>query len=385
MGEALKPDRRRKAAVTRSDVRKQLKRPLMLLAFSGLLGFPLFASAQQLTRDWVRLSDWKAQTYECLVAASRSHGDGMLCKFAQASELPKLNKNRREWFGEFYDPAKYRKCLEHDERRPSETTCEFFRLMRQPEPEYWPYSNVQRPKLPDPPNPPVYKRGMTSKDYFQALCKAEAGEFIYKVVENVEGIYQIRPRKDPGSNALFDRYVMEDPYGYTNFEATRTEELFVLVAGYRFFETPPKQKVVAADDAKRFHPSMLEAPPTGARVQRFLRDAVQAGPLRKEYSKEIKSRYGFTWRGISRPHDRELAIAGGELIVVDLQTGEVLGVRRGFARSGFVSNSRSGIQWESAEVCPQLRRQPNGFDKSGEFSSWFLAKVLRAMPKVGKE
>ena len=35
---------------------------------------------------------------------------------------------------------------------------------------------------------------------------------------------------------------------------------------------------------------------------------------------EQRARYGFTWRGIKRPHDRELGIAGGELIVIDLQT-----------------------------------------------------------------
>ena len=35
----------------------------------------------------------------------------------------------------------------------------------------------------------------------------------------------------------------------------------------------------------------------------------------------------YVWRGITRPHDREMGIAGGELIVLDLQTNEVLGVQ----------------------------------------------------------
>ncbi|MCS6319917.1 MAG: hypothetical protein H8K05_19540, partial [Nitrospira sp.] len=39
-----------------------------------------------------------------------------------------------------------------------------------------------------------YKPGMTSQEYFDHLCKAEAGEFIYKTVENVDGLYMMRPR-----------------------------------------------------------------------------------------------------------------------------------------------------------------------------------------------
>jgi hypothetical protein len=52
-----------------------------------------------------------------------------------------------------------------------------------------------------------------------------------------------------------------------------------------------------------------------------------------EVSKK-KSRYSYTWRGIPRPHDREFGIAGGELILLDLETNEVLAVRRGYIRSG---------------------------------------------------
>lgn len=197
--------------------------------------------------------------------------------------------------------------------------------------------------------------GMSSKAYFDALCKAEAGEFIYKVIQNVEGIYQIRPRKEASWSALHDRYVMEDPYGYARWEATTPETTFVRgpYAKYGFFEGPPQKSRITQREVKRHHESVLVAPPANARVERFLGyDGRDRSTLRKEYSIEPRSRFGFTWRGIKRPKDRDLAIAGGELLVVDLQTKEVLGVRRGFARSGFVRNSRSGIQWEIAEVCP---------------------------------
>ena len=51
-------------------------------------------------------------------------------------------------------------------------------------------------KIPNPvPEDSGYKPGMTSKEYFDHLCKTEAGEFIYKTVENVDGVYMMRPRE----------------------------------------------------------------------------------------------------------------------------------------------------------------------------------------------
>ena len=43
-------------------------------------------------------------------------------------------------------------------------------------------------RIPNPvPEDSGYKPG-TSKEYFDHLCKTEAGEFIYKTVEKVEGL-----------------------------------------------------------------------------------------------------------------------------------------------------------------------------------------------------
>jgi hypothetical protein len=62
-----------------------------------------------------------------------------------------------------------------------------------------------------------------------------------------------------------------------------------------------------------------------------------------------------------------MGIAGGELIVLDLQTMEVMGVRRGYA----IWNGA----W-TARVCPRYGYN-GGEDKGTRFSSWFLAKVAR--------
>ncbi|MFO1386566.1 MAG: hypothetical protein U1F55_10410 [Chitinivorax sp.] len=78
-----------------------------------------------------------------------------------------------------------------------------------PHPEYWPYPDVPPVKWPEAPNPPTLaKTGMSGKEYFQALCEREAGWFIYRTVEDVEGLYIVRPRGEEDSD-----YHLADPYG----------------------------------------------------------------------------------------------------------------------------------------------------------------------------
>jgi len=69
-----------------------------------------------------------------------------------------------------------------------------------------------------------------------------------------------------------------------------------------------------------------------------------------------------------------LGIAGGELIIVDLQTQNILGVHRGFAK--FEINEKmgvAGLQWERA--CPL---PPN---IGGGVHLAFMLKVLRPIEK----
>ncbi|GHT95622.1 hypothetical protein AGMMS49545_18900 [Betaproteobacteria bacterium] len=99
--------------------------------------------------------------------------------------------------------------------------------------------------------------------------------------------------------------------------------------------------------------------------------------LKKRYEQQRISRYGYTWRGIRRDRDREFGIAGGELIVLDLHTDEILGVRRGFAWTGTLGRKTN---WEFTPVCPryEIRDRSKDFD----FSYWFIRKVLRPVDPV---
>jgi len=229
-------------------------------------------------------------------------------------------------------------------------------------------------KAPNPvPEDSGYKPGMTPQEYFDHLCKTEAGEFIYKTVENIEGIYQMRLRSMGTDYELQHLYVLEDPYGANRDEST-SEEGYV---------NPPYSDAVKTDAAKRGYklykpdqnykflekpiPPRLQNPADGAKYLRYTRPNTdkmiiengqylyprdQQPKLIEERVKELKSRYGFTWRGIKRPHDRELGIAGGEFIILDVQTQEGRAVRRGYLRTANIRETGGRVWWLGGHSCP---------------------------------
>ena len=228
-------------------------------------------------------------------------------------------------------------------------------------------------QIPNPvPEDSGYKPGMTSQEYFDHLCKTEAGEFIFKTVANVEGIYQMRPRAMGTDYELQHLYVLEDPYseygdessseqGYVNppyaqsvpIKSAGAFKLYKPNENYQFLEKPFHAKTSSAAGNPKY--LRYTRPNTDKLIidnglYYYPRD--QQPKMIEEQVQELKSRYGFTWRGITRPHDRELGIAGGELLVVDLQTNGVLGVRRGSLRTANIGETGGRVWWLSAQACP---------------------------------
>lgn len=245
---------------------------------------------------------------------------------------------------------------------------------------------AQSIKIPNPvPEDSGYQPGMTTKEYFDHLCKNEAGEFIFKTVESVEGIMQMRPRTEATDYMLQHLYALEDPYGETYGEefsmGPKALEPGTFQSG---FVNPPYSDAVKTKDVKKrayrvYRPSQnykflekpipdsVQNPAGGSKYLRYIRPNTdkmefdsgqyiypgdQEPSLLEERVKEPKSRYGFTWRGITRPHDRELGIAGGEVIILDLLTNDVLAVRRGYLASGRTRDTVGGIWWLGAAACP---------------------------------
>lgn len=248
-------------------------------------------------------------------------------------------------------------------------------------------------KIPNPvPEDSGYKFGMTSEQYFEHLCKTEAGEFIFKTVEEVEGIMQMRPRTEATDYMLQHLYALEDPYGETYGEefnmgpealksgtfqsgyvnprysdAAKTKD--VKKRAYRLYKPDQNYKFL-----EKPIPTPLQNPADGAKYLRYTRPNTdklvfengeymypgdQQPPMFEEWVKELKSRYGVTWRGITRPHDRELGIAGGEFIILDLQANEVLAVRRGYLRTANVRETGGRVWWLGGWSCPSNRSGGN--------------------------
>lgn len=225
-------------------------------------------------------------------------------------------------------------------------------------------------KIPNPvPEDSGYRPGMTQQEYFELLCKNEAGEFIFKPADNVEGIYQIRPRRIYSHGEWQHLYALEDPYGYWVGEWESVGFQIVQPLLYSYFEIHPSARRVYSLDLKEFYDRSIHVPtPAGMTIARFSGyDNRSFKTMRLEFDTKPRARYAFTWRGVKRTMDREMGIAGGELIVLDLQTNEVLGVRRGY-------NVWNG-GW-TGRMCPRYG-YVGGQDKFTRFTAWFVAKVAR--------
>ena len=216
-------------------------------------------------------------------------------------------------------------------------------------------------KIPNPvPVDSGYRKGMSSKEYFDHLCKTEAGEFIFKTVDGVNGFYFMRPPKRPTDDDLKDRYKLEAP------EIERT---------FQLLKATPQARAAIFVDPPWANFEFVEEPVRGPDVERYTHafGRVQGrSQMRVTTSETRQSGYGVVWRGIKRKNDRKFAIAGSEWIVIELQTHHVLAVQRDFARTGFNRNTREGIWWLNASHCPQVKSRSTLSRRFYEFVSQVL-------------
>jgi|SRR6266850_4689256 len=219
--------------------------------------------------------------------------------------------------------------------------------------------------VPNPvPKDSGYRARMTSVQYFDHLCKSEAGEFIYKTVDNIAGFYFMRPPARPTDEDLKDRHKLEAPPLEAVFQVIKPdiEHRAVLFTSppwrlYKYVEEP----VQSRDQKAIAHASGYVANVTAMRVT---------------LKERPESTYGLTWRGIRRVADRENGLAGGEWIVMSLETKEVMGVLRDYGRTGGTPNVKDGTWWLSAESCPNVLRPRTLVDVINQLYE-FTAKVLR--------
>jgi len=217
--------------------------------------------------------------------------------------------------------------------------------------------------------------------YFNHLCSTEAGEWIFKKVQNVEGFYFARPQGAPTSDTLTDPYGPEMPWIQRIFllkgDSLKWQGVWFMqppIYNYHFVEQPRretswqtgiKEPYVRLFGYKREYfvlPGQVVA------------DWNDRAPMQVIGIPSLTVRYGYTWRGIKRERDREHGIAGGELIIYNLQTKEVLGVRRQFLIAARNPRGVGKAMWEVAARCQQLPAYSDG----GEFTQ-FAFDVLETI------
>lgn len=82
-------------------------------------------------------------------------------------------------------------------------------------------------------------RRQTGLAYFKHLCETEAGEYVFRKVEKVEGIYQMRRVPKWNARMFADRYGFEDPADWSNSQDMHAPSIFIggPTTGFRFYET----------------------------------------------------------------------------------------------------------------------------------------------------
>lgn len=195
-------------------------------------------------------------------------------------------------------------------------------------------------KLPPPHDQPkdVYRWWMTGEGYFKALCEAEAGEWIFRTVGNVESVVQLRSFPKYSASGLSIMIVSEDISDNRFYEGSAG--LLTSLPRYSFVEALDKRPNPDTP-SKTFIKLVLIERQTDTRTYR---EATEAG----RYS-EARSRFGLIQRGIDRKNAIEHGIRGAELLVVDRQTLEVLGFSRRFRRYTIDRPHENSM---SAQSCP---------------------------------
>lgn len=218
--------------------------------------------------------------------------------------------------------------------------------------------------------------------YFNHLCATEAGQWIVRTEPNVEGLYFARPQGRPTSEMMNTALGPEMPWLQRIFMLTSDSAhgqgvWFIQppLYNYRYVEQPrrdvPWQQGITQPYVRLFGYTMQTAFDQDGKPTIYFKDKT---PMQVAGIAQPTARYGYTWRGVKRPRDREFSIAGGEILIYELQTREVLAVRRQFLIQSKHPRSDGSASWELAARCPQLP----AYHDSAEFKQ-FAFDVLQTI------
>jgi hypothetical protein len=213
-----------------------------------------------------------------------------------------------------------------------------------------------------------------SKKEVARLCVLDGGDKIYKTVDNVQGILQMRARKPEsyiradGSvyNAMTDQYGMDDPYGAENSDRDDMHNRVGMSSkyingsprgkqGYWFIEQQPEYGSPIGREYRRNYLTILENPEAWQ-----IRES-NGNPLYKVKQfkvSNLKSRYGYLTEDLTTKEMRDHWIGAGRIKIIDLQTNEVLAERKGYFRASGDRLPVYGLRWSGVEggTCPSSNK-----------------------------
>jgi hypothetical protein len=182
-----------------------------------------------------------------------------------------------------------------------------------------------------------YSRMMTAESYFKELCEKDAGEWIFRTVEGVEGVFQGRNYQPFNASSLVFQMKEANEVLDRNME----DRLVQPYHGRFNFMERPRDPEETGKPYVRFYRGAEVPGHSKIGTQKNKRPVYVPYIVNKEQADALKSRYGYTWRQISTSEMLENGITGGETIIYDRSTNEVLAFRRFFYRYWPHSDSKA--------------------------------------------
>ncbi len=208
-------------------------------------------------------------------------------------------------------------------------------------------------QLPPPLDKPRVRRAdyRSAEEYFEALCEREVIQVSLKGPAYVEGVAFMRAPLIPWRNSL-SSYSEEFAIGSV---PTNPEELLVRPNSPFVFV----ERMVRAEERKQF---------PIAKYLRFERSPTDTKKFLVQPIERISAKYGYVVRGTESFNDRESGIWGGEVLLVDLSTNDVVGIWRAFGRDAVDTSYTDQVRYWG-QPCPGT---------GGRDYSHFLFNMLQA-------
>jgi hypothetical protein len=208
--------------------------------------------------------------------------------------------------------------------------------------------------------------------YLREICAKEAGDKIYRTVDNVQGVFQMKQRNPDEDTKWGNQLGLEEPWAFAFGDKYHhsAASLGTQGRGYWFVEQHSK---IGAQTGKEFRRKILMATENKAKSE------ISNGAISIEgfllTQKEInvgvlKSQYGYTTEDLTTPELRRRWISGGKLRIVNLQTNEVLGERLDYYKA---TGPEVPMAWSPRTSCPRNSR----FSVSGASLVFFINFVLK--------